>query len=810
MRLYLLVLGMAAFSKCGRAEPPPAPLKATIHRTAHGVPHITASDYRGLGAGYGYAQAQDLVCTLADQFLKVRGERARYFGRGEKDVHVESDLVYRGLALRPRAQAAYGRQSQEVRDLMEGFAQGYNHYLAQTPPERLPAPCTGANWVKPITSLDLLAYHLDVSLLDTLQPLLGDIANAQPPGVESVSTKEASLPFGWPPGVRETSLGSNGWAVGRERSRSAGGMLVANPHFPWEGALRFYESHLTIPGRLDVYGASLVGIPVINIGFNRNVAWTHTVTASSHFTAYRLRLVPGDPTAYLYDGQVRRMTHEEHTVDVLEADGQMSQVSRTFWRSHYGPMVERPGLVPWTDTVAYTLRDANEDNHQFAEQWLRMNRAESLDDLAEVDRTVRGIPWVNTIMTSARGDTRYVDASRVPRLSDDAIAAYRTARETVPDVKGFASLRVILLDGSTSRDEWVDLSGPGRGLFPVDQAPRLTRTDFVMNANDSARYTNPAELLASVPFPYENYASPGGRLSNRSRTNLAILSEKGPDSASGPDGVFTREELEQAILNNRNWLAEQLRAPVAQRCQGATTVSVKEARIDLREACRLLAEWDGRLELDRKGALVWREFLGRFTRPELNDRGPLFAEPFDPSRPVQTPSGLAPAPASGPDPILQKLGEAVWVLREAGLPLDARLGDMQFARKGSQVIPIHGGVDGIEGAANIAGFSLANSTLLPRTERKQVLSETTGLTSEGYLVNHGASFLMVMEFTREGPRANAVLAYSGATDPASPFFADQTRLFSRKQLRPVLFKQEDILADPARVTTELVLERTAP
>ena len=43
--------------------------------------------------------------------------------------------------------------------------------------------------------------------------------------------------------------------------RRQGGMLVANPHFPWEGELRFWEVHLTVPGEVDIYGAQLSGCP---------------------------------------------------------------------------------------------------------------------------------------------------------------------------------------------------------------------------------------------------------------------------------------------------------------------------------------------------------------------------------------------------------------------------------------------------------------------------------------------------------------------------------------------------------------------
>ncbi|RKH44297.1 penicillin acylase family protein [Corallococcus sicarius] len=122
-----------------------------------------ADGYRALGAGSGYTQAQDAVCILADQFLKVRGERARYFGRGPQDAYVEKEL----------------------QELVKGYAAGYNQYLQDTPADQRPAPCKGANWVKPISAFDLLAYHLDLSLFDTLIPLLGYVANAQPPQVSA-------------------------------------------------------------------------------------------------------------------------------------------------------------------------------------------------------------------------------------------------------------------------------------------------------------------------------------------------------------------------------------------------------------------------------------------------------------------------------------------------------------------------------------------------------------------------------------------------------------------------------------------------
>ena len=82
-------------------------------------------------------------------------------------------------------------------------------------------------------------------------------------------------------------------------------MVLANPHFPWQGSERFYQSHLMIPGKMNVSGASLFGVPVILIGHTENLAWTHTVSTAFRFAPVELELVPGDPTSYLVDGQPR-------------------------------------------------------------------------------------------------------------------------------------------------------------------------------------------------------------------------------------------------------------------------------------------------------------------------------------------------------------------------------------------------------------------------------------------------------------------------------------------------------------------------
>ncbi len=79
-------------------------------------------------------------------------------------------------------------------------------------------------------------------------------------------------------------------------------MVLHNPHFPWDGPERFYQSHLTIPGQVNVSGGSLFGVPLVLIGHNDNLAWTHTVSTSYRFTPFQETINPADTTQYLYDG----------------------------------------------------------------------------------------------------------------------------------------------------------------------------------------------------------------------------------------------------------------------------------------------------------------------------------------------------------------------------------------------------------------------------------------------------------------------------------------------------------------------------
>ena len=785
--IWILPLGCALLANCLVADDE---YSAKIRRTSHGIPHIVADDIGSLGFGQGYAFAQDHACVLQDQVIKVRSERSRWFGPGEEDENLNSDFGYLHLGIYEAAREDYPDQPEEVRELVEGYAAGYNKWLDEVGADGLHGDCRGEPWVGPVSEIDLFAYYLDLGLLASGRQLMDFIATAQPPG-------QAQLPGGDPEQLarlEKAELGSNGWGIGKDLSETGGGMLLANPHFPWEGELRLWESHLTVPGELDVYGVGLMGVPGVLIGFNEAVAWTHTVSDGHRFTMYKLVLAPDDPTKYRYDGSTAQLESERYEIEVLGEDGSLESQERTLWRSHYGPVLNITGFG-WSEDQVFTYRDANLGNRSLIAQFLAMTKAGSLEELQAAHEEHQGIPWVNTMATSREGKAWYIDSTPAPNLSQETIDAWLDDRENGFFAKAFWTLGAVLLDGTSSRDEWIEEDGAREpGLIPYSKLPQLERDDFIFNANDSHWLTNPAEPLEGYSLMHGEERSPR---TPRTRMNARILTE-GTGGHAGDDGKFSLAELQQAALSNRTMMGELLRDDVVARCTGVDEYD----GVDIAGACQALADWDLRYDLDSVGAIVWRELLGDFAFEVFLDEGVLLAEPFDIDDPVETPRGLVDAAAPDDDRILEALAAGVERLQEAGLSVDTPLGDAQFTRKGDTTIPMHGGGRN-EGITNLIIYSVLKSTLGDSMDRGDLINADTDLTTDGYVVNYGTSFIMTVAYDEDGPRAEAFLTYSESSDPESDHYADQTQLFSDKQWRACLFREDDILADPELETVSV-------
>lgn len=750
---------VAAASVCGVLQGKPAKAdgvyRATIVRTAYGAPHITAADYGSLGFGAGYAAAQDNFCDFADRVLTDTAERARYLGAGENSANVVSDFYHQRLIQSRRLEQLLNadprsleRPSANARGLFRGYVAGINRYVRDTGVGNLPAACKGAAWIRPYTEIDLWR-----SALAGQNPvLLAGVAGAAPPGgAAPIKAGALDAPTGIP-----LDQGSNAYALGREVTRTGHGVLLANPHYPWDGVNRLTRLHLIIPGKLNIVGAGLENSPLVGIGHNRWVAWTHTVSTASRFGIFELTLDPKDSTSYLHEGKSVPMSRVAVTVQVKTDKGLMP-VTRIYYATRYGPMVETPQL-PWTKKRAYALRTAPV-NLRVVDQYLAMWQVHDVHELAAALSRYQATSF-NTTAVDAGGEAFYGDMGSLPYVTDakaKACATSPTARAA------WETERIPILDGSRAACDWdSDPEAAASGVFPPAALPQIYRHDFTENSNDSYWLSNPYQPLTGYGGIFGDERTPR---SLRTRLGLKMIA----DRVAGVDGLgapkFDLATVEGVLFNDRNLGAEMTRDDLLGMCRRQAASSHPE----LARACEALAGWDLHVNLDSRGAQVFRLFV---------EKGGLkFKVAFDPNDPVNTPNTLDTASPV----VLKALVDAVAELDRLHIPADASLGQVQTEPRNAEAIPIHGG-PGAEGIFNV----IAPAPPVDGGWRK---------------VGLGSSWIMAVEFTDQGPVSQGVLSYSQSTNPASPHYGDQTRLYSQKGWDDLRFTPEAVKAGAVSTLT---------
>ncbi|WP_236235806.1 bifunctional acylase PvdQ [Pseudomonas faucium] len=740
-----LAAALVTSSLAAHAREASADASAQIRRTSFGVPHIVAKDERGLGYGIGYAYGQDNLCLLANEVLTVNGERSRFFGAQAKTLeqrdNLASDLFFIWLNNPVAVNAFLQAQSAPVRDLLEGYASGFNRALGERRSQGLPAECGTGEWLRPITSLDLVKLTRRLLAEGGIGQFAEAVAAAQPP---QLASQQPTASFGAALAQQQrfaSERGSNAVAVGGQRSANGRGLLLANPHFPWMGGMRFYQMQLTIPGQLDVMGAALPGLPVVNIGFNRHLAWTHTVDTSKHFTLYRLQLDPKDPTRYLLDGQSLPLARQAVSVTVKAADGSLSQVQRQVYSSQFGPVVQWPGRLDWDTQAAYSLRDANLDNTRVLQQWYRINRADSLDALKGSISQLQGIPWVNTLAVDEGGRALYLNQSVVPYVDQQLLSQCSNPAAQGP---------LVVLDGSRSACQWkVDAQAAQPGIFPAHMLPQLERSDFVQNSNDPARMANPAQPLTGFSPLISRDDQPLGM---RGRFALQRL------QGNAKLGV---DDLQRMVLDDEVYLASLVLPDLLQWCKGA--------QADVQAVCASLAVWNGKADLNSGIGLV---HFGNMVEA-LAKQPQSWRVAFDPADPQHTPRGLAFEQAAVGKLLHEAALASLQQVAKSGVEQGSKWGQIQQAADGT---PVPGGPQGL-GVYN-AIFSV------PQGPGKRV-------------VVSGTSYLQLVSFTEQGPQARGLLAFSQSSEAGSAHASDQTKAFSAKQLAPMPFTEAQIKADPA-------------
>ncbi len=346
----------------------PVQTPVQVVRDRWGIPHIQAANASDLFVAQGMVHAQDRLWQIDFQRHLAQGRLSELFG----PITLQADRLLRRFAVFPAAEAEAALLDDEEREAMEGYCRGVNAVMADAIAARRlpvefalvrhePQPYTvvdaicwskmmafglGGNWEDELVRARLVA-RLGPDKAARLEPMYHE---GQPlaldPGADYQGLDAAVLGVlaeyerlldvtGLEILARGAIPASNNWVVAPARSATGRALLCDDPHLPLQAPAVWYLNHLA-GGGYDVTGASLIGLPSIQVGHNRDIAWGVTNGMTDVQDLYIERFHPDDPTQVWYEGGWEAATVREEVIGVR---GRRKPVIEPLLFTRHGPVL---------------------------------------------------------------------------------------------------------------------------------------------------------------------------------------------------------------------------------------------------------------------------------------------------------------------------------------------------------------------------------------------------------------------------------------------------------------------------------------
>ncbi|MSP40357.1 MAG: penicillin acylase family protein [Deltaproteobacteria bacterium] len=580
----------------------------------YAVPHVRADNEHDLFLTQGYLHAQERLWQMELSRHFFAGRMAEIFGdfalpwkdlssqfRGKSSA--QFDYFVRLLGIRESAAASLSQMDEGEQLRLAAYSAGVNGYIercGKKPPWEFrllrhePEP-----W-QPLDTLTIgkgLAMVMSTALYSRLNFIaLAEKLRDQPAKLHSLMLHQAHDAPTLTQTIWQQSLdlwqftsgmlaaspfhgaghGSNFWLVAPHRSATGKAILCNDPHLRLTLPSPWYLMHLQA-GKIsqqanpyEVWGASIPGLPYIQLGHNRAIAWGITAALCDDVEIYREKLHALDPDLYLAGNTWQRFSHRR---EVIAIRGQRA-VEKIVRQSRHGPVISDFSETP-AGKELLALRWAAQEAGQELRSVYSINKAENWRDFLDAlgDHSA---PSLNFAYADRAGNIGYTLAGKIPR---------RTAPTLLP------------LEGWNDDHEW-------RGYIPYEELPRLFNPPqgVIASANnrivDSA---NPHYLshLFEPPHRVRRIAELLARREKFSRADLAVM------------------QLDATSLHGRE-LISKLKDDLNAISAGETI---------LKDAANRLLAWDGDCASNSVAAAIFHilhhRLLTNLLRPELGEE--LFA-----------------------------------------------------------------------------------------------------------------------------------------------------------------------------------------
>ena len=546
----------------------------------YAVPHVRAASEDDLFFAQGYLHAQERLWQMELSRRFLSGRMAELFGdfalpwrqlssqfRNQKTSDL--DFFVRLLGIRHSAVESLSLLTADDNRRLNAYSQGINRYIEQCgtklPWEFRLLRFAPEPWM-PIDSLTLakgFAFLLSTALYTRLNliPLAAKLQRdpdklralmptypVDAPSISRAIVDQTTALCRFTNGIlgdtdwHAAGHGSNNWVVGPSKSTSGSAILSNDPHLRVTLPSVFYLMHLAAdaPGPCNSYeswGASMPGLPCIQLGQNRWIAWGITAALCDDVELYRERIHRLENDRYLAGHVWRNLATRRELIGIRGG----KVIERLVRSTRHGPIISDFASTEMSREVLalrWCATEASQESHSM----YRVNNARNWQEFLTA-LSYHSAPSLNFVYADRDGNIGYTLAGKIP--SRDKTAS------------------LLPIAGWDDANDW-------RGYIPFEELPRLYNppVGYIATANNKI-------VDAAYPYYLSDFFEPPHRVR---RIERVLQSRE----------RFSATDMAQLQLDQLSLHAVELLETLSSDLQAISTGDETLERV----AAKLLA-WDG-------------------------------------------------------------------------------------------------------------------------------------------------------------------------------------------------------------------------
>ena len=334
-----------------------------------------------------------------------------------------------------------------------------------------------------------------------------------------------------------------------------------------------------------MYGANLLGMPGIAIGFNESLGWSHTDNTIDNSDTYELKL---KGNGYELDGKETEFQSSIKTLLVKQEDGTLEEKEIKILKTLHGPVIKK------NKDKVLAIRLVGLDRANMFLQWWKMLNSKNFNEF-ETALKMAQIPFWNVMYADKYGQIFYLFNGLVPKRKQDAWEYWDR-----------------IIPGGKSEDIWTD-------VHSYDDLPKIKNPEigWLQNANDPP-WTSTIPLTLN-PEDFPGYMAPK-EMQFRPQRSAKMLIE---------DSSITFDELVNYKLSTHIEFADRILDDLFEAIDIYGSEKAKSAK-------SILQNWERDSNTDSKGMLLFYTWSNKF---KISDKSNYVTQ-WDINNPISTPDGL--------------------------------------------------------------------------------------------------------------------------------------------------------------------------